>query len=83
MEKKYRYILLWPRRIYFGLFGISIYKSVDIENLSPVTDYEQAIKKCKPHNVDKNRTWLEFIGLKGGGKNITNQLKKIHKNFRK
>ena len=69
--------------IYFGLIGISIYKPVDIENLSPVTDYEQAIKKCKPHNVDKNRTWLEFIGLKGGGKNITNQLKKIHKNFRK
>lgn len=73
--------------IYFGLFGISIYKPVDMEiykeKLSPVTDYEQAIKRCKPHNIDKNRTWLEFLGLKGGSKNISNQLKKIHKNFAK
>lgn len=69
--------------IYFGLLGLSIYKPIDMENLSPVTDYEQAIKTCKTINIEKNRSWLEFIGLKGGGTNITKELKKIHKKFTK
>jgi hypothetical protein len=69
--------------IYFGLVGLSIYKPIDKDNLSPVTDYEQAIKTCKPPYLDKHRTWLEFIGLRGGGKNITKQLKDIHKKFTK
>jgi hypothetical protein len=68
--------------IYFGLLGISIYKPINIEHLSPVTDYEQAIKTCKPSYIDKDRSWLEFIGLKGGG-NITKQLKKLHNKIAK
>lgn len=68
--------------IYFGLLGLSIYKPINMEHLSPVTDYDQAIKTCKPSFIDKERSWLEFIGLKGGG-NITKQLKNIHKKYKK
>jgi hypothetical protein len=68
--------------IYFGLLGLSIYKPINMEHLSPVTDYDQAIKTCKPSFIDKERSWLEFIGLKGGG-NITKQLKNIHKKYTK
>jgi hypothetical protein len=69
--------------IYFGLLGLSIYKPINKDHLSPITDYEQATKTCKPPYTDKDRTWFEFVGLKGGGKNITKQLKDIHKKFTK
>jgi membrane-bound metal-dependent hydrolase YbcI (DUF457 family) len=69
--------------IYFGLLGLSIYKPINKDNLSPITDYEQATKTCKPPYTEKPKGWLEIIGLKGGGKNITKQLKDIHKKFTK
>ena len=73
--------------IYFGLVGLSIYKPIDKDHLSPISPdgYEQATKKCKSTNVEeKNKGWMEMIGLKkGGGKNITKQLKDIHKKFTK
>jgi hypothetical protein len=69
--------------IYFGLVGLSIYKPINKDHLSPVTDYEQAVKTCKVTNIEKNKSWLEMIGMKGGGKNITKQLKDIHKKFTK
>jgi len=69
--------------IYFGLLGLSIYKPINKDHLSPITDYEQATKTCKPPNTEKPKHWLEMIGLKGGGKNITKQLKDIHKKFTK
>jgi hypothetical protein len=69
--------------IYFGLLGLSIYKPINKDHLSPITDYEQATKTCKPPYTEKPKGWLEMIGLKGGGKNITKQLKDIHKKFTK
>ena len=73
--------------IYFGLVGLSIYKPIDKDHLSPISPdgYEQATKKCKSTNVEeKNKGWMEMIGFKkGGGKNITKQLKDIHKKFTK
>jgi hypothetical protein len=69
--------------IYFGLVGLSIYKPINKDHLSPVTDYEQAVKTCKSSNTEKSKSWLEMIGMKGGGKNITKQLKDIHKKLTK
>ena len=69
--------------MYFGLLGFTLYKPIDIDHLSPLVDYDQAIKKCKPPYIDKHRTWLQFMGLRGGGKNITKQLKEIHSKFTK
>jgi hypothetical protein len=68
--------------VYFGLLGITLFKPIDVINLSPIVGYEQAKKTCskiqKP--IPKKNF---FLGLFGGGKNITTQLKELNKKINK
>ena len=67
--------------IYLGTISIDIFTPINQEKLSPLVGYNQATKTCK---VKKT---LELKGLIGsffkGGKNITNEIKKINKQYYK
>jgi len=69
--------------IYFKFISINIFESVKATNLSPLSSFEQAYKKCdgassKPKTFFQN---LEnFFDLKKGG-GIARELKKLNKNM--
>jgi hypothetical protein len=69
--------------VYFGMLGISIFKPIDMENLSPIGDFDQAKKECIKKQQSKNNN-DSFFNLKfwGGGKDLTNQLKKLNKKLK-
>lgn len=68
--------------IYWGILGIDLFNPINESNLTPLSSYEQATKKCSNvlKNTQKHGLLYNFIfGQKGG--NITKQLKKIGKNI--
>jgi len=68
--------------VYFGMLGITIFKPIDMENLTPIGDFDQAIKKCiKKQQPKKDGSSMFNFNFFGGGKDLTNQLKKLNKNF--
>ena len=70
--------------IYFGMVSIDIFNSINEENMSKVTSYEQAKKTCK---VSKSAEIMNFFKslnpFSGGGKKLTDEIKKIGKQINK
>ncbi len=65
--------------IYFGLVSIDTFKSVEIENMTPVVSFEQAKKKCV--GVEPVKSAVSFLGSLLGqkGGSITKELKNAGK----
>jgi hypothetical protein len=65
--------------IYFGLVSIDIFKTVEIENMTPIVSFEQAKKKCiGSESVKNNLGFLSSIfGQKGGS--ISKEIKNAGK----
>jgi hypothetical protein len=70
--------------IYFGMVSIDIFNSINEENMSKVTSYEQAKKTCK---VEKSVEIMNFFKslnpFSGGGKKLTDEIKKLGKQIKK
>jgi len=63
--------------IYFNVLPIGIFTSINQENLTKSVSYEQASRKCEGPTNFGFMSWVKsFIG---GGKKITNEIKKIGK----
>jgi hypothetical protein len=73
--------------IYFKFIPINIFESIKATNLSPLSSFEQATKKCNPVHGYKPKTFSELFGnffdvnQKGGG--IGRELKKLNKKINK
>ena len=67
--------------IYFNFIPINIFESIKATNLTPLTSFEQAYKKCDGI-TSKPKTFFEnienFFDLKKGG-GIGRELKKLNK----
>jgi hypothetical protein len=70
--------------IYFGMFSIDIFNSINEENMSKVTSYEQAKKTCKvAKSVEIMNFFKSLNPFSGGGKKLTDEIKKIGKQINK
>jgi hypothetical protein len=72
--------------IYFNFIPINIFESVKLSNLSPLSSFEQAVKKCNYTVKNYPITFFElfdkfFDNKKGGG--LGRELKKINKQLKK
>ena len=69
--------------IYFNFIPINIFESTKATNLSPLSSFEQADKKCSVR-VSKPKTFFQnienFLDMKGGG--IGKELKKLNKKMK-
>jgi len=67
--------------IYFKMIDINIFESIEPINATPLSTFDQAIKKCSNTAKQKSKSILKtmekFFDLKGGG--INNELKKLNK----
>jgi hypothetical protein len=65
--------------IYFGLISIDTFKTIEIENMTPVVSFEQARKKCA--GVEPVKSAVSFLGSlfgqKGGA--ISREIKNASK----
>lgn len=61
--------------VYVGVISFDIFKPVEETGLTPVTSFDQAKKTC-------SRSTGGFMGQSGGG-NLTKELKKLNKLFKK
>jgi len=58
--------------IYFGMVSIDIFNSINEENMSKVTSYEQAKKTCKvAKSVEIMNFFKSLNPFSGGGKKLT------------
>jgi len=68
--------------IYFGMFSIDIFNSINEENMSKVVSYDQAKRTCK---ISKSAEIMNFFKslnpFNGGGKKLTDEIKKLNKNM--
>jgi len=66
--------------IYFGMFSIDIFNSINEENMSKVVSYDQAKRTCK---ISKSAEIMNFFKnlnpFNGGGKKLTEEIKKLNK----
>ena len=70
--------------IYFGMVSIDIFNSINEENMSKVTSYEQAKKTCKvAKSVEIMNFFKSLNPFSGGGKKLTDEIKKIGKQINK
>jgi len=69
--------------IYFGMIGIQMFKPPENDKiLSPIGNYEQAIKKCEIKAKSFLNSNGSFFGMFGGGeKGLKKQLKDIYKKY--
>jgi hypothetical protein len=68
--------------IYFGVITIDIFKPNMEDNLSPLTSYEQALKKCNFKTASKEKHGLLYDLLFGqSGGQLTKQLKNLRKQY--
>jgi hypothetical protein len=72
--------------IYFKFIPMNIFEPIKATNLSPVSSFEQAVKKCNFTSKNYPITFFElfdnfFDNKKGGG--IGRELKKLNKNLHK
>jgi hypothetical protein len=65
--------------IYFGLVSIDTFKSVELENMTPVVSFDQAKKKCV--GLEPVKSSISFLGSLFGqnGGSITKELKNASK----
>jgi len=63
--------------IYFNVLPIGIFMSINQENLSKSVSYDQATKKCEGSTNVGFISWVK--SFMGGGKKLTNEIKKICK----
>jgi hypothetical protein len=65
--------------IYFGLISIDTFKTVEIENMTPVVSFEQARKKCA--GVEPVKSAVSFLGSLFGqkGGTISREIKNANK----
>jgi hypothetical protein len=69
--------------IYFGMVSIDIFNSINEENLSKVTSYEQAKRTCKIAKSFEMASFFKSLNpFNGGGKKLTNEIKKLGKNIK-
>jgi hypothetical protein len=70
--------------IYFGMVSIDIFNSINEENMSKVTSYEQAKKTCKvAKSVEIMNFFKSLNPFSGGGKKLTDEIKKLGKQINK
>lgn len=66
--------------IYFGMFSIDIFNSINEENLSKVSSYTQAKKTCKISKGAEIMNFFKSISpFNGGEKKLTDEIKKLSK----
>ena len=65
--------------IYFGLISIDTFKTIEVENMTPVVSFEQAKKKCAGVEPVKSAVGFlgSLLGQKGGA--ITREIKNASK----
>ena len=69
--------------IYFGMVSIYIFNSINEENLSKVTSYEQAKRTCKIAKSAEMASFFKSLNpFSGGGKKLTNEIKKLGKHMK-
>jgi hypothetical protein len=70
--------------IYFGMFSIDIFSSINEENMTKISSYEQAKRTCK---ISKSAEIMNFFKslnpFSGGGKKLTDEIKKLGKQMNK
>jgi hypothetical protein len=68
--------------IYFNFIPIKVFESIKATNLSPLSSFEQAFKKCSGSSGNRPATFFElfekFFDIKKGG-GIGRELKKLHR----
>ena len=70
--------------IYFGLVSIDIFNSINEENMSKVTSYDQAKKTCKLAKSAEIMNFFKSLNpFSGGGKKLTDEIKKLGKQINK
>lgn len=70
--------------IYFGMFSIDIFSSVNEENMSKVSSYDQAKRTCKiSRSVEMMNFFKNLNPFNGGGKKLTDEIKKLGKQMSK
>ena len=70
--------------IYFGLVSIDIFNSINEENMSKVTSYDQAKKSCKLAKSAEIMNFFKSLNpFSGGGKKLTDEIKKLGKQINK
>jgi len=66
--------------IYFGMVSIDIFNSINEDNLSKVTSYDQAKRTCKISKSAEIMNFFKSINpFNGGEKKMTNEIKKLGK----
>jgi len=69
--------------IYFGMFSIDIFNSINEENMSKVSSYDQAKKTCKVSKGAEIMNFFKSISpFNGGGKKLTDEIKKLGKQMK-
>ena len=64
--------------IYFGILSIDIFNPINEDNLSKLVSYEQAKRTCKVQKEIELTGFLKsLMPWSGGGKKLTQQIKKI------
>ena len=72
--------------IYAGIISIDLFKTSSEDGLTKLASYAQAKKVCNYMEAKKEHHGLLYnliFGNQSGGKNLTNELKKIGKNLSK
>ena len=65
------------------MVSIDIFNSINEENLSKVTSYEQAKRTCKIAKSFEMASFFKSLNpFNGGGKKLTNEIKKLGKNIK-
>ena len=67
--------------IYFGMVSFNIFSSINEENMSKVTSYDQAKRTCKISILHSLKDKFKKI-FSGGGKELTNEIKKLGKQMK-
>lgn len=70
--------------IYFGMVSIDIFNSINEENMSKVTSYDQAKRTCKvSRGVEMMNFFKSLNPFSGGEKKLTHEIKKLGKQISK
>jgi hypothetical protein len=70
--------------IYFGMVSIDIFNSINEENMSKVTSYDQAKRTCKiSRSAEMMNLFKSLNPFTGGGKKLTDEIKKFGKKANK
>jgi hypothetical protein len=70
--------------IYFGMVSIDIFNSINEENMSKVTSYDQAKRTCKVSRTAEMMSLFKSLNpFSGGEKKLTDEIKKFGKQANK